>query len=199
MALLAVALLGVSRAQDLPVVPVAPVAQAGVIQPPFGLHWGDSPGGLIDWAARFKLDVLVKALGDRPRQKSLIISPREGTLPEHESTSLEAHFIDGRLFEVSVHYTYPGKKTDFVKGRYFALKNLLTKHHGPLAFNGRKKEAAQGIETISEAYHVEPRPGNLLLLAMTEVRDIKRGDSGARFSLLYHNEDILEGGLVDGE
>jgi hypothetical protein len=169
--------------------PLAPSA----INPPFGRQWGEPPGGLVDWAGRMKLDVLVKAPGDRPRIKILVISPREGSLPDHDSTSLEAHFIDGRLFQVSVHYTYPEKSTEFARARHEALKALLTKRYGAMSFNGRKKDSSDGILTISEAHHIEPRAGNMLLLALTEVRDIKRGDSAARFSLLYHNAGTLEG------
>jgi hypothetical protein len=166
-----------------------PAPQA--VDPPFGLKWGAPPAGLVDWAARFKLDVLVKALGDRPRQQILIISARKGSLPSHESTSLEAHFVDGRLFEVSVHYTYPGKSTDFVRARHDALKALLSKKFGPLKFNGSKKSSSDGIATVSEASHAEVGEGIMVMLALTEVRDTKRGDAAARFTLLYRNERIL--------
>ena len=166
---------------------------AGKVEPPFGRKWGEPPTGLVDWAARFKLDVHVKAPGDRPRVKILMVAPRVGSLPNHESTSLEAHFIDGRLFEVSVHYTYPGESTDHVRARHAALKELLTRHYGPLKFNGRKNDTQDGITTLSEAFQAEPSPGNMLLLVFTEVRDAKRGDAAARFSVLYHNEGILDG------
>ena len=161
--------------------------------PPFSLEWGESPGGLVDWAGRYKLDVHVKAPGDRPRIKILIVSPRVGTLPEHESTSLEAHFIDGRLFEVSVHYTYPGKSTEHVRARRDALKDLLVSQYGPLRLSGRKNGTEDGITTLSEAHHAEPVPGHALLLAYTELRDLKRGDAAARFSLIFHSDKILRG------
>lgn len=169
-------------------------AAAPAVDPPFNLQWGEPPGGLVDWAARYELDVLVKAPGDRPRIKVLVVAPREGTLPNHESTSLEAHFIDGRLFEVSVHYSYPGKAPAHVRGRHDVLRDLLAKRYGPLRFNGRKNGTRDGITTSSEAWQVEPRPGNVLLLAFTEVKDAKRGDAAARFSLLYRNAAVLEGG-----
>lgn len=170
----------------------APAPVKGV-EPPFNRKWGEAPVGLIDWAARFELDVLVKALGDRPRVKILVISARKGSLPNHESTSLEAHYIDGRLYELSVHYTYPGKSTEHVRARFGALKQILTKQFGALKFNGRKKAVTDGISTTSEAFHAEPKAGNMVVLALTEVQDTKREDAAARFSLLYHNDDILGG------
>jgi hypothetical protein len=163
------------------------------IDPPFSLKWGEPPAGLISWAERYKLDVLVKAPGDRERINILVISPRTGTLPDHDSTSLEAHFIDGRLFEVSVHYTYPGQKPAHVRERFSVLRRMLTERFGPMTFNGRKRAKADGISTESEAFHVEPKPGHVVLLAFTEVRDVKRGDAAARYSLLFHNDDILTG------
>lgn len=168
-------------------------ADQGRMDPPFNLKWGEPPAGLVDWAARFELDVLVKAPGDRPRVKVLVVSSREGALPNHESTSLEAHFIDGRLFEVSVHYAYPGKTPDHVRVRHDALKDLLAKRYGPLRFNGRKSSTADGITTLSEAWQIESEQGPVMLLALTEVRDDQRGDAAARFSLLYYNEAIAAG------
>ena len=42
------------------------VAAQGVLEPPFGLRWGDSPEKLIAWAGRHALDVTLSLPGDQP-------------------------------------------------------------------------------------------------------------------------------------
>ena len=95
------------------------------LQPPFGLSWGDSPTRLVDWAMRTKLDQTVKAPADQPRLKVLLVSPVRGTLPGHDATTLEARFMDGKLFEVALHYTYPGRNSAFVRAQFAELRKKL--------------------------------------------------------------------------
>lgn len=162
------------------------------LQPPFGLSWGDSPTRLVDWAVRTKLDQVIKAPADRPRLKVLMVSPAKGTLPGHDATTLEARFMDGELFEVALHYNYPGKNALFVRTRFAALKKILTQRHGPFKLGARgRDEPRDGITTRSTAYQIEPAPGRNLMLVLTEVSDSKRADSSARFSVVYHNGGVL--------
>lgn len=137
------------------------------------------------------MDKLVRTPGKQPRMTIVKIGPETGTLPGHQASAVEARFIGGRLYEVTVHYTYPGKSTDFVKARFVELKKTLSARHGRLQFNGERKTREDGVLTTSESYHVNVANGRMLLLAVTEVKDMKRGDSAARFSVLYHNADIL--------
>lgn len=177
----------------LTVLMLACAVQAGEpLAPPLELKWGDSPSWLVGWADRYGLDKNVRAPGNNPRLTILEVGKAKGPLPGHEATSVEARFIDGRLFEVAVHYTYPGRTSDFVKGRFLELKTGLTVRHGKFRLNGKKKPLVKdGIATSSEAYHLEAGEGRMLLLAVTEVTDVKRGDSSARFSVVYRNESIL--------
>ena len=179
----------------LSVLMLAGAVRAGEpLPPPLELNWGDSPNWLVGWADRYGLDKNVRAPGKEPRLTILKVGKAKGPLPGHEATSVEARFIDGRLFEVTVHYTYPGRSIDFVKGRFLELKSGLTVRHGKFRFNGKKKPVVRdGISTSSEAYHLEAGEGRMLLLAVTEVKDVTRGDSAARFSVVYRNESILEG------
>ena len=80
-----------------------------------------------------------------------------------------------------------------MKSRFVELKKGLTKRYGRFQFNGEKKSVADGISTKSESYHIRLPGGCMLLLAVTEVKDVKRGDSAARFSVVYHNAAILKG------
>ena len=161
--------------------------------PPLGLKWGDSPNGLVGWASRTNLDQTVKAPASDPRLKVLLVSSPQGTLPGHAATTLEARFIDGRLFEVTLHYTYPGRKSSFVRGQFAELKRILAQRHGPLALGAkRRKEPLAGVSSSSIAYQLEPVAGRSLMLVMTEVVDTKRGDRSARFSVIYHNGGIIE-------
>lgn len=162
------------------------------LSPPLDLKWGDSPSWLVGWADRHGMDKNVKAPGSNKRLTILEVGPEAGSLPGHEATSVEARFMDGRLFEVAVHYTYPGRSSDFVKGRFLELKSGLTVRHGKFRFNGKKKPLVKdGIATSSEAWHLEAGEGRMLLLAVTEVKDVKRGDSAGRFSVVYRNEAII--------
>tara|TARA_Y100001933_G_scaffold179852_1_gene178298 strand:+ start:60 stop:734 length:675 start_codon:yes stop_codon:yes gene_type:complete len=161
--------------------------------PPFGLKWGDSPNGLVEWALRSSLDQTVKAPASDPRLKVLLVSSPKGPLPGHEATTLEARFIDGRLFEVTLHYTYPGRESTFVRGRFAELKRILAQRHGPLGLGAKtRKQPLEGVSSSSIAYQREPAAGRILMLVLTEVVDTKRGDRSARFSVVYHNGGIVE-------
>lgn len=165
------------------------------LQPPFGLNWGDSPARLVDWAVRKKLDQTVKLPAEQPQLKILEVSPSKGTLPGHDASRLEARFMDGRLFEVCLHYTYPGRNTIFVRGQFAELKRILSQRHGPLKLGAKTRGApVAGVESQSVAYQLEFRSGSSLMLLMTEVSDAKRGDQSARFSVVYHNGGVLEQG-----
>ena len=161
---------------------------SGELAPPFGLEWGGSPQRLADWSERFELDLLVKTPGGNPEQSVLMISSSKGALPGHEATSLEGRFREARLYEVGVHYTYPGRGTDFVEARFVKLKRLLARKYREFRLSGRQKDVKDGISTTSEAYHLEPAPGFLIVLARTVVVDQKRGDKAMRFSVVYRSE-----------
>ena len=174
---------------------VSVLSAADPLRPPFGLAWGDSPTRLIDWATRTSLDLTVKVPAGRPGLKILLVSPARGTLPGHDATTLEARFMDGKLFEAALHYTYPGRTSAFVRAQFAELKKILSHRHGSLQLGAKtREEPVDGVVTRSTAYQIETAPGSNLMLAMTEVSDAKRGDRSARFSVVYHN-----GGAVQQE
>ena len=173
---------------------LACVRAAEALAPPFGLKWGDAPNSLVNWALKAKLDQTVKSPAEQPRLKILMISHATGSLPKHEATMLEARFMDGRLFEVALHYGYPGQSADFVRGKFNALKGILSRRHGVFRLSGNKREGPlDGIITRSSGYRIDPTSDEHLVLAFTEVVDARRGDAAARFSVMYHSAAVLAG------
>lgn len=168
----------------------ATALQAAELSPPFSLQWGASPSRLVDWAKRSELDLLVKTPGKDPELSILLISSEEGSLPQHDATTLEARFLRGKLFEVTVHYTYPGQTADFVQKRFNELRRVLGLKYGEFKLSAREKDVKDGIATTSDAYHLEPSPGYLLMMSKTEVTDSKRNDIARRFSVVYHSDHV---------
>ena len=57
---------------------VGRVGAQAVLEPPFGLRWGDSPEKLIAWASRHSLDVTISLPGDQPAIRVVRIQPKKG-------------------------------------------------------------------------------------------------------------------------
>ena len=163
-------------------------AQA-VLEPPFGLRWGDSPEKLIDWAARHKLDVTITLPGDQPPLKVLKIQPRKGMLPDSQAAALEGRFLSGKLYELTVHYFDPEASDDLMTARFEQLRRQLTAQHGPLTANRQQRTVVDKFATKTLSFHREPVKGLFLLLAFTEVEDLLRESKEVRFSLMFRNDN----------
>ncbi|NNC89853.1 MAG: hypothetical protein HKN82_15455 [Akkermansiaceae bacterium] len=144
------------------------------------------------WADKQQLDKTWKEPGDDPALTILTISGPDGHLPDHAAAALEARFTDGRLFEVAVHYRFPGRSPDFVRARFVTLKKELSLRHGGFRPGGTRRNVDDGLVIKSEAHRITPAEDRGLVLAYTEVRDEKRGDAAAEFSLLYHNGSVAK-------
>lgn len=166
-------------------------AQA-VLEPPFGLRWGDTPEKLIDWASRHSLDVNISLPGDQPALRILKISPRKGNLPGAAAQALEGRFHSGRLFELTVHYRDPEAGTDTMEARFNKLKKELAAEYGALSANRQDRVIKDNFATRSVSFHREPVKGLFLLLAYTAVEDQLRKTSEATFSLLYRNDNLRQ-------
>ncbi len=164
-------------------------AQA-VLEPPFGLRWGDSPEKLIDWAARHKLDVTISLPGDQPLLKVLKIQPRKGMLPDSQAAALEGRFLGGKLYELTVHYFDPEASADLVAARFEQLRRQLTAQHGALTANRQQRTVVDKFATKTLSFHREPVKGLFLLLAFTEVEDLLRESKEVRFSLMFRNDNF---------
>ena len=171
--------------------PVRLSAQA-VLEPPLGLHWGDSPEKLVAWASKHSLDVVISLPGDQPALRVLRLSARRGFLPGMQAGAVEARFLGGRLFEVSLDYADPTVSAQVIETRFEKLKRQLTNEHGKLTPNRSDRSVDDGFATRRHSLHREPVRGLFLLLAFTEVEDTLRKSREARFTLLYRNDNLRQ-------
>ena len=162
----------------------------GVLEPPFGLRWGDSPEKLIVWASKHSLDVNISLPGDQPTMRILRISPKKGFLPETQAGAVEGRFLGGKLYELTVHYVDPEASADLMESRFEALRKQVTLEHGTLLPDQQQRTVADQFVTRTESFHREPVKGLFLLLAFTEVEDLLRKSKDARFSLIYRNDNF---------
>lgn len=165
------------------------LAQA-VLEPPFGLRWGDSPEKLIVWASKHSLDLTISLPGDQPAMRVLKIAPKKGFLPETQAGAVEGRFISGKLYELTVHYLDPEASADLMESRFEALRKQVTLEQGTLLTNQQQRTVADQFVTRTQSFHREPVKGLFLLLAFTEVEDLLRKSKDARFSLIYRNDNF---------
>jgi hypothetical protein len=164
-------------------------AQA-ILEPPFGLKWGDSPEKLIVWASRHSLNVTISLPGDQPAMRILKIEPRKGFLPETQAGAVEGRFLGGKLYELTVHYTDSTAPADVMETRFEALRKQVALEHGTLLANQQRRTVEDQFVTRTQSFHREPVKGLFLLLAFTEVEDLLRKSKDARFSLIYRNDNF---------
>lgn len=169
----------------------APAHAQALLSPPFGLKWGDSPAGILDWADQKKLDVTIHLPGREPDQRHIIIQNHQGTLPGHEATSLEARFAYGKLYEVTLHYADPSIPASIAKAKFFNALRTLSARHGTFKLSGKHRNSDNNFITQSVSYHVEPVSGLFLMITHTEIRDSLRESDISRFSLIYRNDNIV--------
>ncbi|MEO6478054.1 hypothetical protein [Luteolibacter sp.] len=162
----------------------------GLLEPPFGLHWGDSPEKLIVWASKHSLDVNISLPGDQPAMRILKIAPKKGFLPETQAGAVEGRFLGGKLFELTVHYFDPQASADLMESRFEALRKQVTLEHGTLLPDQQQRTVADQFVTRTQSFHHEPVKGLFLLLAFTEIEDLLRKSKDARFSLIYRNDNF---------
>jgi len=168
------------------------LAAQTLIQPPFGLRWGDSPEKLIAWASRHSLDLTISLPGDQPKLRILKIEPRKGFLPDSKAAAVEGRFLTGKLYELTVHYTDPDASADTMQARFDELRKQVAKEHGPLLANQQQRSVEDQFVTRRQSFHREPVKGLFLLLAFTEVEDKLRQSKEARFSLIYRNDNLRQ-------
>ncbi len=165
-------------------------AAQAVLDPPFGLRWGDSPEKLITWASRHSLDLTISLPGDQPGLRILKIEPRKGFLPETKAGAVEGRFLGGKLYELTVHYFDREASADLMEARFEELRKQVTREHGALRTNQQQRAVEDQFVTRTQSFHREPVRGLFLLLAFTEVEDLLRKSKDARFSLIYRNDNF---------
>jgi len=163
-----------------------------ILEPPFGLQWGDSPQKLIDWAGRHSLDVNLFLPGDQPALRVLKIQPRKGFLPDTQAAAVEGRFIGGKLYEVTVHYSDPESSSQIMEGRFEELRKQITTEQGKLTHNLQQRTVTDQFATKTQSFHREPVKGLFILLAFTEVEDLLRSRRESKFSLVYRNDNLKD-------
>jgi hypothetical protein len=163
-----------------------------IIEPPFGLRWGDSPEKLIAWSAKHSLDLNIFIPGDQPGLRVLKITPRSGMLPSSPASAVEAGFLNGGLFEVTVHYSDPAASAEMMEERFDKLRKQLAGEHGAFTANQQRRVVEDQFVTRTGSFHREPMRGVFLLIAWTEVEDLLRKTKEARFSLIYRNDNFRD-------
>ncbi|MBC8127608.1 MAG: hypothetical protein H8M99_10760 [Gloeobacteraceae cyanobacterium ES-bin-144] len=166
------------------------VTAQAILEPPFGLHWGDSPEKLIAWASRHSLDLTISLPGDQPGLRILRIEPRKGFLPETKAGAVEGRYLGGKLYELTVHYFDRDASADTMEMRFEELRKQLVAEQGPLLTNQQQRTVEDQFVTRTQSFHREPVKGLFLLLAFTEVEDLLRKTKDARFSLIYRNDNF---------
>lgn len=167
-------------------------AQA-ILSPPFGLEWGSSPDPLFDWAERQQLDVTIHLPGKKIHERHIIIKNASGPLPGHDASSLEARFNQGKLYEVTLNYADPKLSFNQSKIKFTEAKRALTALYGPFKLSSKdRKTSRDQFTTDAFSYHIEPVSGLFLMISYTEVRDSLRNTSKATFSLIYHNDNVVQ-------
>ncbi|MEO0018607.1 MAG: hypothetical protein RLZZ522_1890 [Verrucomicrobiota bacterium] len=164
-------------------------AQA-LIEPPFGLRWGDSPEKLIAWAGRHALDVTLTLPGDQPGLRVVRIAPRKGLLPGTKAAAVEGRFLAGKLYELTVHYADRDASAELMEARFDELRRQLTKEHGAFLANQQQRSVEDQYATRIESFHREPVKGLFLLLAFTEMEDLTRKSKEVRFAMIYRNDNL---------
>jgi hypothetical protein len=165
-------------------------AAQGVLEPPYGLKWGDTPEKLISWASRHSLDVNISLPGDQPLLRVVRIQPRKGFLPGTEQSAVEGRFLSGKLFEMTVHYVDPDASAELMAERFIKMRKQLSIDHGNFVADQQQKITEDQFTTQTKSFHREPVKGLFLLLAYTEVEDMLRKSKEARYSLIYRNDNL---------
>lgn len=163
-------------------------AQA-VLKPPFGLRWGDSPEKLVTWGQKHNLNITITLPGKQDGLSLLRIYSDGGKLPESEASGLEARFLGGRLYEMTVDYSDPAATSNQMESRFEELKKQTAATYGKLRTNQQQRTVADQFVTRTQSFHREPVKGLFLLLAYTEVEDLLRKSKSSRFSLIYRNDN----------
>jgi len=167
------------------------LAQA-LLEPPFGLRWGDSPEKLIEWAGRHAMDITITLPGAKPALRILRINPQAGFLPETRAAAVEGRFLGGRLYEITVHYDDPEASAELILSRFEELRKQVGIKYGSLIANSQERAVEDRFATRTRSFHREPVKGLFLLLALTEVEDLLRESKEARFSLIYRNDNLRD-------
>ena len=168
------------------------VKSQAVMEPPFGLCWGDSPEKLISWATRQSLDVTIQLQSAQPAVRILKIQAKKGCLPDTQVGSIEGHFLTGKLYELTIHYFDENASSDVMESRFETVKKQFVRERGVFLTNQQLRTVDNQFATRTQSFHREPVKGLFQLLVFTEVEDLLRKTKNTRFSIVYKNNNFEE-------
>lgn len=113
-------------------------------------------------------------------------------LPDSPASAVEGKFLNGGLYEVTVHYADAAASAEIMEGRFEKLRTQITLEQGPLLANQQRRLVEEQFVTRTQSFHREPVRGVFLLIAWTEVEDLLRKTKEARFSLIYRNDNFKD-------
>lgn len=169
-----------------------PVTAQSLLEPPYGLRWGDSPEKLITWANQHGFNITISLPGKQHGLKVLHIAPDAGFLPDSKASAVEGRFLDAKLFELTVHYSDPEAGAETIEARFEELKKEISREYGKLLTNQQQRTVKDQFATRTQSFHREPVKGLFLLLVFSEVEDLLRKTREARFSLIYRNDNYRQ-------
>ncbi len=161
-----------------------------LLRPPLGRQWGEAPSGLLEWAGKVGLDVIVELPADEPDLQIFTFQESGGGIPGEKwktAKAIEARFFQDRLFELTIHFEFPGMAPDKVRQSFHRVKQEREKKLGQFRLNGRSQSVDDQFLTREEAFHYEPAPNVFLMMAYTSVEDQLRKTGEGRYSVVYHN------------
>lgn len=160
-----------------------------LLKPPFGLNWGDSPEKLVTWATDKELNLTITIPAKQPSLRIIKVAATKGSLPDSLATSVEGKFLNGGLYEMTVHYENSAVSATVMEERFEEIKKQITREQGPLLTNQQHKAVENHFVTRTQAFHRESFKGVFLLIAWTEVEDLLRKTRQAKFSVIYRNDN----------
>ncbi|MEP2777136.1 MAG: hypothetical protein ABJQ29_14795 [Luteolibacter sp.] len=122
--------------------------------------------------------------------RSLTIRPQQGFLPDSPASSLEGKFLNGGLYELTLHYADASASTEAMERRFETLRKQIAAEHGALTVNEQQRSVEDQFVTRTRSFHREPVRGMFLLITWTEMEDLLRKTKEARFSLIYRNDNF---------
>lgn len=118
------------------------------------------------------------------------IKPRSGMLPGTREAAVEGRFLQGRLFEFTVHYHDPEASSELMEERFQKMRRQLAGEYGALTADQQQRLVEDQFATRTLGFHREPVKGLFLMLAFTEIEDLLRKSKTCRFSLIYRNDNL---------
>lgn len=183
--LMAAALPG--RAQSDPV----PDRQDAGLQPPLGSTWGQPAPKLLEFASSLHLDANLFIPANNSRLRVITLTPTAQTPASHNCPKAQFRFIDNQLVEVTLWHATPSMSAADVQDLCRKVRRQLSsRFFTPWRPNKHSSSDASGFRVDSSSWHMEPVPGVMINVALTEVINPANQSRKADFTLTFSNQNL---------